>query len=471
MGILIILTNEIKMKIYLFDTLSKKKKEFIPIDDQNVRIYACGPTVYNFAHLGNARMAVVTDLLVRVLKQKYKKVTFISNITDIDDKIIEAAQEQNITIGELTNKYHLIYNQDMESLGVSHPTFQPKATDYIADMIDFIKILVDNKCAYESNGNILFDTDSYKYYGALSKRVMNDQKTGTRIKTANYKRNDNDFILWKPSSKNEPGWDSPWGLGRPGWHIECSTMSKKCLGLPFDIHCGGVDLTFPHHENEIAQSCSLGDGNLKPESFCNYWFHNGFVTFDNIKMSKSLGNIKLVRDLLKKYEGRVLRLCLLSAHYKQPLDFSENNLEQFKNYLHKLDNFYNVNFNKEYEREKIVKNIYFEEFLGSLFDDINTPKALRILNDQISKIRNTTLIEKKILLQSIFKSLKILGIEKSSLNKLENDKSEIMKLIKERENARKNKNFNLADELRDKLKKMHIEIEDTPDGTKWYKTN
>ena len=459
------------MKIYLFDTLSKKKKEFIPIDDQNVRIYACGPTVYNFAHLGNARMAVVTDLLVRVLKQKYKKVTFISNITDIDDKIIEAAKEQNVTIGELTNKYHLIYNQDMESLGVSLPTFQPKATDYIADMIDFIKILVDNKCAYESDGNILFDTDSYKYYGALSKRVMNDQKTGTRIKTANYKRNDNDFILWKPSSKNEPGWDSPWGLGRPGWHIECSAMSKKCLGLPFDIHCGGVDLTFPHHENEIAQSCSLGKGNLKPESFCNYWFHNGFVTFDNIKMSKSLGNIKLVRDLLKKYEGRVLRLCLLSAHYKQPLDFSENSLEQFKNYLHKLDNFYNVNFSEEYEKEKIVNNNYFEEFLSSLFDDINTPKALRILNDQISKVRNTTLIEKKIILQSIFKSLKILGIEKSSLNKLENDKSEIMKLIKERENARKNKNFNLADELRDKLKKMHIEIEDTPDGTKWFKTN
>ena len=458
------------MKIYLSDTLSKKKKEFIPIDHKNVRIYACGPTVYNFAHLGNARMAVVTDLLVRVLKQKYKKVTFISNITDIDDKIIEAAKEQNVTIGELTNKYHLIYNQDMESLGVSLPTFQPKATDYIADMIDFIKILVDNKCAYESDGNILFETDSYKYYGALSKRVMNDQKTGTRVKKANYKRNDNDFILWKPSSKNEPGWDSPWGLGRPGWHIECSAMSKKCLGLPFDIHCGGVDLTFPHHENEIAQSCSLGNGNLKPESFCNYWFHNGFVTFDNIKMSKSLGNIKLVRDLLKKYEGRVLRLCLLSAHYKQPLDFSENSLKQFKNYLHKLDNFYNVNFSEEYEREKIVNNNYFEEFLSSLFDDINTPKALRILNDQISKVRNTTLTEKKIILQSIFKSLKILGIEKSSLNKLENDKGEIMKLIKERENARKNKNFNLADELRDKLKKMHIEIEDTPDGTKWFKT-
>ena len=458
------------MKIYLSDTLSKKKKEFIPIDHKNVRIYACGPTVYNFAHLGNARMAVVTDLLVRVLKQKYKKVTFISNITDIDDKIIEAAKEQNVTIGELTNKYHLIYNQDMESLGVSLPTFQPKATDYIADMIDFIKILVDNKCAYESDGNILFDTDSYKYYGALSKRVMNDQKTGTRVKKANYKRNDNDFILWKPSSKNEPGWDSPWGLGRPGWHIECSAMSKKCLGLPFDIHCGGVDLTFPHHENEIAQSCSLGNGNLKPESFCNYWFHNGFVTFDNTKMSKSLGNIKLVRDLLTKYEGRVLRLCLLSAHYKQPLDFSENSLKQFKNYLHKLDNFYNVNFSEEYEREKIVNNNYFEEFLSSLFDDINTPKALRILNDQISKVRNTTLTEKKIILQSIFKSLKILGIEKSSLNKLENDKGEIMKLIKERENARKNKNFNLADELRDKLKKMHIEIEDTPDGTKWFKT-
>ncbi len=459
------------MKIYLSDTLSKKKKEFIPIDDQNVRIYACGPTVYNFAHLGNARMAVVTDLLVKVLKQKYKKVTFISNITDIDDKIIEASKQKNETISELTNKYHLIYNQDMESLGVSLPTFQPKATDYIADMIDLIKVLVDNKCAYESDGNILFDTNSYKYYGVLSKRVMNDQKTGTRIKKADYKRNVNDFILWKPSSKNEPGWNSPWGLGRPGWHIECSAMSKKCLGFPFDIHCGGVDLTFPHHENEIAQSCSLGKGNLKPESFCNYWFHNGFVTFDNIKMSKSLGNIKLVRDLLKKYEGRVLRLCLLSAHYKQPLDFSENSLEQFKNYLNRLDNFYNAHYSEEYEKEKIVNNNYFEEFLSALFDDINTPKALRILNDQISKVRNISLIEKKIILQSIFQSLKILGIEKSPLNKLENDKSEIMKLIKERENARKNKNFNLADELRDELKKMHIEIEDTPDGTKWFKTN
>ena len=459
------------MKIYLFDTLSKKKKEFIPIDNKNVRIYACGPTVYNFAHLGNARMAVVTDLLVRVLKQKYKKVTFISNITDIDDKIIEAAQEHNVTIGELTNKYHLIYNQDMESLGVSLPTFQPKATDYISDMIDFIKILIGNKCAYESDGNILFDTQSYKYYGALSKRVMNDQKTGTRIKTANYKRNDNDFILWKPSSKNEPGWDSPWGIGRPGWHIECSAMSKKCLGLPFDIHCGGIDLTFPHHENEIAQSCSLGNGNLKPESFCNYWFHNGFVTFDNIKMSKSLGNIKLVRDLLKKYEGRVIRLCLLSAHYKQPLDFSENSLEQFKNYLQKLDSFYNLNFSKEYEKEKIVDNKYFEDFLNSLFDDINTPKALAILNDQISKVRNTTIREKRIILQSIFKSLQILGIQKGSVNKLENDKNKIMKLIKDRENARKSKNYNLADQLRDKLKKMQVEIEDTPDGTKWFKTN
>tara|TARA_X000000950_G_scaffold257284_1_gene323615 strand:- start:987 stop:2366 length:1380 start_codon:yes stop_codon:yes gene_type:complete len=459
------------MKIYLFDTLSKKKKEFIPIDNKNVRIYACGPTVYNFAHLGNARMAVVTDLLVRVLKQKYKKVTFISNITDIDDKIIESAQEHNVTIGELTNKYHLIYNQDMESLGVSLPTFQPKATDYISDMIDFIKILIGNKCAYESDGNILFDTQSYKYYGALSKRVMNDQKTGTRIKTANYKRNDNDFILWKPSSKNEPGWDSPWGIGRPGWHIECSAMSKKCLGLPFDIHCGGIDLTFPHHENEIAQSCSLGNGNLKPESFCNYWFHNGFVTFDNIKMSKSLGNIKLVRDLLKKYEGRVIRLCLLSAHYKQPLDFSENSLEQFKNYLQKLDSFYNLNFSKEYEKEKIVDNKYFEDFLNSLFDDINTPKALAILNDQISKVRNTTIREKRIILQSIFKSLQILGIQKGSVNKLENDKNKIMKLIKDRENARKSKNYNLADQLRDKLKEMQVEIEDTPDGTKWFKTN
>ena len=377
--------------------LKKKKREFFPIDEENIRIYACGPTVYSYAHLGNARMAVVTDLLVKVLEQKYKKVTFVSNITDIDDKIIQAAHEEDISINDLTNKFHKIYNEDMSDLGVSLPSLQPKATEYISEMVEMIKVLIEKKRAYLSNGNILFDVSSYKFYGALSKRSRDQQKTGTRVKTSDYKKNSDDFILWKPSLNGEPGWDSPWGYGRPGWHIECSAMSKKCLKLPFDIHCGGVDLTFPHHENEIAQSCSLENESLKPESFCNYWFHNGFVTFNNVKMSKSLGNIKLVRNLLKEYDGRVLRLCLLSAHYKQPLDFSTKGLEQFKNYINKIDNFLNGISLDDEDKIKFGDNDYLNEFMLCLFDDLNTPRALSILNNQISMSRESEGKEKKII--------------------------------------------------------------------------
>ena len=456
------------MKIFLFDSLSKEKKEFVPLDKNNVRVYACGPTVYNFAHLGNARMSVVTDLLVRVLKQKFKKVTFVSNITDIDDKIIDEAKKKNITTSELTKKFHKIYNEDMKSLGVSEPSAQPKATDHINEMIEIINILIKKKCAYESNKNILFDVKSYKHYGSLSRRVDDDQISGTRIEKANYKKNVNDFILWKPSKNNEPGWDSPWGKGRPGWHIECSAMSQKCLGLPFDIHCGGVDLTFPHHENEIAQSCSMIRQNAEPSNFCKYWFHNGFVTYKNVKMSKSLGNIKLIRDLLKNYEGRLLRLCLLSAHYRQPLDFSESSLGQFRKYLSKLDNFF---LNNQTNVQSTENNIYFREFLNCLFDDINTPKAFSILNNQISEFRNSDKKKKELIINSVRSALKILGLDKKRKTQNKFDSIEIEKLIKDRDEARKNKDFQKADFIRDELKKMMVEIEDTQNGTKWFKVN
>ena len=255
------------MKIFIYDSLSKQKKEFVPIDAKKIRIYACGPTVYNYAHIGNARMSVVTDLLVNVLKTKFQKVVFVSNITDVDDKIIEASIREKKPIKEITTKYHEIYNEDMKMIGVSKPDLQPKATEHIQEMIEMINKLLKNDCAYIEDNHVLFDVSKYEHYGCLSKRTKEEQIAGNRIDVGEYKKNSEDFILWKPSKQNEPGWDSPWGYGRPGWHLECSAMSEKCLGIPFDIHCGGIDLTFPHHENEIAQSCSAFKKKLSSRKF------------------------------------------------------------------------------------------------------------------------------------------------------------------------------------------------------------
>ena len=271
------------MTFFIYDSFSREKKKFEPINSNDVRIYACGPTVYSYAHIGNARMSVVTDLLVRVLKTIYNNVIFVSNITDIDDKIIEASISSGKKIQDITEKFHEIYNNDMESLGVNKPDVQPKATDHINEMIEMIESLVEKNVAYVVDQHVLFNVSKYKYYGKLSRRTKEQQIAGSRVEVAGYKKNPEDFILWKPSKKNEPSWDSPWGKGRPGWHIECSAMSEKCLGTPFDIHCGGVDLTFPHHENEIAQSCSLIGEDCKPQKFSKYWFHNGFVTVNGEK--------------------------------------------------------------------------------------------------------------------------------------------------------------------------------------------
>ena len=458
------------MTFLIYDSLTKKKQQFVPVDKNNVRVYACGPTVYNYAHVGNARMSVVTDLLIRALKTIYKNVKFVSNITDVDDKIIEAAKKEKVKIEDITSKFEKIYNQDMLELNVRLPDIQPKATEYIKEMIIMIEKLVQNQSAYISNDNVIFNVKKYKHYGVLSRRTKDEQIAGSRIEVADYKKNPEDFVLWKPSKEDEPGWESPWGRGRPGWHIECSAMSEKCLKTPFDIHCGGVDLTFPHHENEIAQSCSLVANDCEPSEFSKYWFHNGFVTSNGEKMSKSLGNIKLVNDMLKEYSGPVIRLSLLSSHYRQPLDWSKKILDQSKKNILRFSKVL-----KDIENKVDTNNLNQNDndFIRALYDDLNTPKALAVLNGWFDDLKkNSSSNENLVFL--IKQALQIFGLDikrnqSTNTNITEEEKIMIEKMIQEREIARKNKDFRKADELREKLKEMRIFLDDTSGGTIWKK--
>lgn len=458
------------MTFLIYNSLTKKKQQFVPVDKNNVRVYACGPTVYNYAHVGNARMSVVTDLLIRVLKTIYKNVKFVSNITDVDDKIIEAAKKEKVKIEDITSKFEKIYNQDMLELNVRLPDIQPKATEYIKEMIIMIEKLVQNQSAYISNDNVIFNVKKYKHYGVLSRRTKDEQIAGSRIEVADYKKNPEDFVLWKPSKEDEPGWESPWGRGRPGWHIECSAMSEKCLKTPFDIHCGGVDLTFPHHENEIAQSCSLVANDCEPSEFSKYWFHNGFVTSNGEKMSKSLGNIKLVNDMLKEYSGPVIRLSLLSSHYRQPLDWSKKILDQSKKNILRFSKVL-----KDIENKVDTNNLNQNDndFIRALYDDLNTPKALAVLNGWFDDLKkNSSSNENLVFL--IKQALQIFGLDikrnqSTNTNITEEEKIMIEKMIQEREIARKNKDFRKADELREKLKEMRIFLDDTSGGTIWKK--
>ena len=458
------------MVLKIHNTLSGIKEVFAPVDKQHVRVYACGPTVYNFAHIGNARMAVANDLLIKVLRTQYNKVTYVSNITDIDDKIIDAANELNEPIQNLTTKYTKIYNEDMAYLNVSLPDVQPRATDHIDEMILIIKKLIENNNAYEKEGHVLFHVPSYSKYGVLSKRNRDEQIAGSRVEVAPFKKDPADFILWKPSPDPLPGWDSPWGFGRPGWHLECSAMSEKTLGLPFDIHSGGMDLVFPHHENEIAQTCSLNK-NHEPESFARFWFHNGFVNVEGEKMSKSIGNIRLVHDLKKQFSGEVLRLTLLSAHYRQPLNWTKEIIEQNSKML---DRFYRTL--KDLQNIEISSESLSDEIMESLLDDLNTPKVLAQLNTLSNKMSSASNEEKIIIKNSLIAAGKILGIMLGDpevwlgYNQSSNpQKGEIEGLINQRNEARRDKDFKLADEIRDKLKQQGIEIEDTKSGTIWRK--
>ena len=458
------------MVLKIHNTLSGTKETFEPVDNSHVRIYACGPTVYNFAHIGNARMAVVNDLLVNVLRTQFKKVTYVSNITDIDDKIIDAAHELNEPIKNLTTKYTKIYNDDMGYLNVKLPDIQPHATDHISEMIDLIKKLIENNYAYEKDGHVLFHVPSFSKYGVLSKRNRDEQIAGSRVEVAPFKKDPADFILWKPSPDPLPGWESPWGFGRPGWHLECSAMSEKTLGLPFDIHSGGMDLVFPHHENEIAQTCSLDD-NHEPASFAKFWFHNGFVNVEGEKMSKSIGNIKLVHDLKKQYKGEVLRLTLLSAHYRQPLNWTKEIIDQNSKML---DRFYRSL--KELQDVEISSHLVSEDIMESLLDDLNTPKVLAKLNTLSNTLSSADTDEKRNIKNNLIATGKILGVMQEDpniwlgYNQTANpEKEEIEGLINQRNEARRSKDFKLADQIRDKLKSKGIEIEDTKNGTIWRK--
>ena len=453
------------------NTLGNSKEEFIPVDSSHVRIYACGPTVYDYAHIGNARMAVVNDLLVRLLRRLYPKITYVSNITDIDDKIIEAAQNAKTPFQELTRKFEKIYNEDMSALGVLLPDMQPRATEYIKDMIGLAKKLIETKHAYEKDGHVLFHVPSFKKYGCLSKRNRDEQILGSRVEVAPYKKDPTDFVLWKPSPDPLPGWDSPWGFGRPGWHLECSAMSEKTLGLPFDIHSGGMDLTFPHHENEIAQSCGAHKKIDNPRYFAKYWFHNGFVIVDGEKMSKSIGNIKLVHNLINNYHGEVLRLTLLSAHYRQPLNWTVNSINQNNAMLERL--YRGV---KELNKIEDGSEEYGvpDNIMEALCDDLNTPKALAELNLLANSISTVGADEKKKIKGKILATGKLIGILQEDPDKWLGygyseslDNKAIENLIKKRNEARRNKNFALADSIRDELKNKKIEIEDTKDGTIW----
>ena len=454
----------ITQPFHLFNTLNGKKEKLEAIDPRHLKIYACGPTVYNYAHIGNARMAVVFDTLVRTLKTIYPKVTYVSNITDIDDKIIEAAKDQDVAITSITEKYTKIYNDDMAKLNVLAPDIQPKATEYIPEMIELISDLIKKDFAYEKEGHVLFHVPSFKNYGLLSNRNRDEQIAGSRVDVAPFKKDPADFVLWKPSSDKQPGWDSPWGFGRPGWHTECSAMSEKTLGLPFDIHGGGRDLIFPHHENEIAQSCCSAADPDKPESYAKYWMHNGFVTIDSEKMSKSLGNIILVNDLTQKYHGEVIRLALLSSHYRQGLDWNEKVIHQAKKLLDKL---YDLNEELK-DIETSVDDQSFES-IEIIFDDLNTPGLISEVNKLIKEADSVDDNEKVLLKSKLLMIGKVLGIlEDSAYKKVSDELSEeVEKLIKERSEAKENKNFELADEIRNKIEERGIEIKDTPDGTSW----
>lgn len=449
----------------LYNSLTRTKEDFVPLEAEHVRIYACGPTVYSYAHIGNARMAVVYDLLAKVLRQLYPKVTYVSNITDIEDKIIAASRETGEAIEQITRKFERIYNEDMASLGVNIPDIQPRATETIPEMITLIEQMIANGHAYEKDGHVLFNVPSFEAYGGLSGRTRDEQIAGARVEVAPYKKDPADFVLWKPSSDDQPGWDSPWGFGRPGWHIECSAMSEKHLGLPIDIHCGGADLKFPHHENEIAQSC-CAHGTNDLASFSRYWMHNGFLTVEGEKMSKSIGNIILVHDLADKgLKGEVVRYVLLSAHYRQPLDWTEAMVHQAQK---SLDKFYRI-----LDELKDVADISApvpDTVMDALCDDLNTPKAFAELNALAKVAQEQKTPEAKAALLLSGQLMGFLKEDPAAWFASDNtgvDAAWVEGLLNERTEARKSKNFTRSDEIRDELAAKGIVIEDTAEGPKW----
>ena len=445
------------MTIKIFNTINKKKEIFEPVNRDKVYMYVCGPTVYSHPHIGNARAAMVPDILFRVLKKKYKDVIYIRNITDVDDKISDAAYKENKTVYDISNKYIDIYQNNMSSLNILDPTHQPRVTDNMSAIIKTITKIIENGSAYLSEGHVIFDTSKYNNYGELSKRSLDDMIDGARVDIASYKKSPRDFILWKPSTDKQPGWDSPWGLGRPGWHIECTSMIKNIIGddSTLDIHGGGNDLIFPHHENEIAQgSC------MSSSKYCNYWFHNGIVLVNKKKMSKSLGNVILVDDLLKNHDSGTIRLALLSAHYRQPLNWSDSTIKDAGNLLKKFKSIaksdVNIDLSKDLEND--ITDI--------LSDDLNTPEAIKFLSSLAKSAKHNKEDFAKLVLSAKFIGLNLQHDDKSILN-TNIDVKLIERLIQERLEARQEGNYEKADKIREKLLSMKIYIKDLEGTTVW----
>ncbi|MBO6480376.1 MAG: cysteine--tRNA ligase [Pelagibacteraceae bacterium] len=442
-----------------FNTLSKKKEKFVPINKKKIGMYVCGPTVYDFPHIGNARPLVVFDVLFRLLKKIYgeNEITYVRNITDVDDKIIESSKKNKKSINELTETITKSFHEDCRYLYCLNPTFEPKATEHIKEMIGMVSNLLKNNHAYENKNHVYFSVSSFKKYGKLSNKNFEQLVAGSRVEVSEYKKDPLDFVLWKPSDEKDPGWDSPWGRGRPGWHLECSVMSEKFLGKQFDIHGGGLDLVFPHHENEIAQSCCAN----KTENFANYWLHNGFVTFDKEKMSKSIGNIVTINKLRENVNGQVVRLALLSSHYKQPLDWNEKLIIESKN---TLDRWYN-------QWEQTPSEEIEDEVLEPLLEDLNTPEYITKLHSlydeakkgsRISKVKFTTACNLIGLLESTPLTWKDFKKNQSAI-----DENFINKKIEDRNIARKKGDFNKADVIRKELEDNGVIIEDKQDKTIW----
>ena len=446
--------------IFLTNNLSNKKEKFIPLDQNNVGMYVCGPTVYDNPHIGNARPLVIFDILYKVLKSKYghDKITYIRNITDVDDKIIKSSKEKNVSIVDLTNNIIAEFNDDCNYLNLENPSQQPKATEHIDLMIEMINSLINKGFAYEANNHVYFEVSKFSDYGKLSNKKLEDLIAGSRVEVSKNKKKSEDFVLWKPSINDEPFWDSPWGKGRPGWHLECSAMSKKYLGNVFDIHGGGIDLIFPHHENEIAQSRCVNDTKV----FANYWVHNAFITMSNEKMAKSTGNILKIKDFKDNIDGQVLKLALMSAHYKQPLDWNEKLLEDCKNTI-----------DKWYEVYKVLKDksVLNEDILSPLYDDLNTPGYIANLHKLYDKALKGNDADKNLFVTAcnfigILNKTKEEWLEFKK-KKLSITEADILKKIELRNKAREDKDYKQADLIRDELLDKGVLIEDKDGKTIW----
>lgn len=464
----------------IFNTLTRKKEEFVPLEPGKIKMYVCGPTVYNYFHIGNGRTFIVFDTIRRYMEYRGYEVQFVQNFTDIDDKMINRANEEETTVKEIGDKYIEEYYKDADGLNIERATINPRATEFITDIVEFVKGLIDKGYAYEVNGDVYFRTKKFEGYGQLIGQNLEDLQAGARINVDERKEDPMDFAIWKAQKPGEPAWESPWGPGRPGWHIECSCMAKKLLGDTIDIHAGGMDLSFPHHENEIAQSEALTG-----KKFANYWMHAAFLNVNNQKMSKSLNNFLTARDALKEYDADVIRFLMLSGHYRIQLNFSNDLLESAKASIERL---YNAIGNLENlitevstekmndEEVKYLKSLYAyrQRYIEKMDDDFNTADAISILFDLIRDTNsNVTINSSKELCEKALELIRELGaplgiLQKTTKGSLE---EEIEALIAERQQARKDRNFALADKIRDELKARGIELLDTPQGVRWKKVD